>query len=130
MAKGVLWGAGAALLLAGCAGLMSQESLIADENWYQLGWAQGQRGGQATAEAALNHQIQAVDTRLRVDYPAYLRGYHTGLTSYCSLEKMRQLGLARQTDWGVCEFRRQDGQLFRNFWQQGFDRSLAGADGW
>lgn len=118
------------LLLSGCSALTSQASLMADENWYQLGFNQGDRGESAGEEAALQSEAQTVDPALAVDYPAYRRGYQKGLESYCSLEQMRRLGLERRMDWGVCEFRRQDGQLYQNFWQQGFDRSLTGADGW
>ncbi|UXI01789.1 DUF2799 domain-containing protein [Photobacterium sp. TY1-4] len=118
------------LLLSGCSALTTQASLMADENWYQLGVSQGQRGEQPDEQAGLQSRAQTVNAALVVDYPAYRRGYQKGLASYCSLEQMRRLGLARRMDWGACEFRRQDGQLYQNFWQQGFDRSFPGADGW
>ncbi|UTV28223.1 DUF2799 domain-containing protein [Photobacterium atrarenae] len=114
------------LLLSGCSMLTTQASLMADENWYQLGFNQGSRGENADEEAVLQSETQAVAPVLAVDYPAYRRGYQKGLESYCSLEQMRRFGLERRMDWGVCEFRRQDGQLYQNYWQQGFDRSLPG----
>ncbi|MEJ2764096.1 DUF2799 domain-containing protein [Photobacterium sp. MCCC 1A19761] len=117
------------LLLSGCSVLTTQASLMADGNWYQLGLNQGQRGEQPDEQSGLQDRTQTVNAALVVDYPAYRRGYQKGLESYCSLEQMRQLGLERRMEWGICEFRRQDGQLYQNFWQQGFDRSLSGADG-
>jgi len=113
------------MLLAGCSAFTSSQSLIADENWFQLGYNKGKWGEKAISEQSLQADTLKVSEEISPDYEAYQRGYQKGLESYCTLEQLRQMGMERKMDWGVCEFRREDGGLYKMFWQQGFDRSMA-----
>ncbi|MCW8330634.1 DUF2799 domain-containing protein [Photobacterium sp. SDRW27] len=112
-------------LLQGCSTLGSRQLLMADENWHQLGFNKGKWGEKATAEQTLLRDAKKVGEDISVDYPAYLQGYQEGLETYCTLEQMKQLGLEGKMEWGVCEFRREEGGLYQMFWQQGFERYVS-----
>lgn len=125
MLKKIIVAATLLVLLAGCSTTSTKQALIADGNWFKLGFNKGRWGEKATAEPTLQAEASEVDATMALDYDAYLRGYQKGLESYCTLEQLRQMGMEMKTDWGVCEFRRDDGGLYKMFWQQGFDRSMA-----
>lgn len=98
-------------LLTGCTAGM--EDLIANGDWYEIGYRDGIKGQQARSYRVLSK----LGT---VDRSQYDEGYLQGVSEYCNPNVAYQIGLSGQLYEGVCEGTEQ-AQKFRMEWQRGWN---------
>lgn len=109
------------VLLSGC---VTQSSLISKGNFEQLGFYDGAGGRVALTTTQLDKISDKYDATETPNYQEYQQGYSKGRDNYCSIEYVLQLGEQGNSNWGVCEYRREV-PLFKAKWQQGFERYMS-----
>ena len=109
------------VFLSGC---VTQSSLISKGNFEQLGFYDGARGRVALTTTQLDKISDKYDATETPNHQEYLQGYNKGRDNYCSIEYVLQLGEQGNSNWGVCEYRREV-PLFKAKWQQGFERYMS-----
>ncbi|KPA54702.1 hypothetical protein VT25_00390 [Photobacterium leiognathi subsp. mandapamensis] len=109
------------VFLSGC---VTQSSLISKGNFEKLGFYDGAGGRAALTTAQLDKISDKDDATETPNHQEYMQGYNKGRDNYCSIEHVLQLGEQGDSNWGICEYRREV-PLFKAKWQQGFERYMS-----
>ncbi|WP_318500515.1 DUF2799 domain-containing protein [Photobacterium leiognathi] len=109
------------VFLSGC---VTQSSLISKGNFEKLGFYDGAGGRIALTTEKLDKISDKYDATETPNHQEYMQGYNKGRDNYCSIEHVLQLGEQGDSNWGICEYRREV-PLFKAKWQQGFERYMS-----
>lgn len=87
------------ILFAGCSTITEKECRKGD--WYGLGIQDGSKGEKAVKY--FDYEAACIEYRVKADRKRYNEGHKIGLKSYCLYEKGKELGLAGDSNHGLCD---------------------------
>lgn len=106
------------LFLTACSAMVSTETLVKQNKWYEVGLRDGERGLTSRSMSELN--VLAKNNGLFApNVVKYETGYKIGIDRFCNLDNAYDIGLSGMNYNGVCA-NQPDGLQFSMDWQRGF----------
>ncbi len=98
--------------------MVSTETLVKQNKWYEVGLRDGERGLTSRSMSELN--VLAKNNGLFApNVVKYETGYKIGIDRFCNLDNAYDIGLSGMNYNGVCA-NQPDGLQFSMDWQRGF----------
>lgn len=106
------------LFLTACSAMVSTETLVKQNKWYEVGLRDGERGLTSRSMSELN-ALAKNNGLFAPNVVKYETGYKIGIDRFCNLDNAYDIGLSGMNYNGVCA-NQPDGLQFSMDWQRGF----------